>query len=150
MSSVDIQLRDAEFSDAELLLSWRNHISTRQASLTTAEIDLASHLTWLKASLAMPEQRRIWIAELSGEAVGSCRADKKANRWELSWTVAPTARGRGVAQAMLQALFVVFDQSFTAQVKTDNIASIKVAERSGFQCVGDIDGVLQFERNKVS
>ncbi|MEO9910948.1 MAG: GNAT family N-acetyltransferase [Lentilitoribacter sp.] len=150
MSSVDIQLRNAKFSDAELLLSWRNHVSTRQASLTTAEIDLASHLTWLEASLAMPEQRRLWIAELSDEAVGSCRADKKADTWELSWMVAPTARGRGVAQAMLQALFVVFDQSCSAQVKADNVASIKVAERSGFRCVGDIEGVLQFERDKAN
>ena len=93
---------------------------------------LESHFTWLKASLSNPEKRLLWIAEVDGIAVGSCRADRVGDAWELSWTIAPEARGKGFAHDMLSKLVSYFDEPLLAEVKADNIASIKVAERSGF------------------
>ncbi|MBR7887596.1 GNAT family N-acetyltransferase [Marinomonas sp. A79] len=128
-----VGLRLATISDAECLLAWRNDSATRSASHHQDEIRLVDHLAWLKASLARSDDRRIWIAEVAGVAVGTCRADKVEGAWELSWTVAPEARGKGIAHQMLSELVKQFDQQpLVAQVKVDNLASMKVAERAGF------------------
>ena len=127
-----VNLRPAEMKDAEKLFIWRNDPETRHASHNTDEVVLESHFTWLKASLSNPEQRLLWIAEVDGIAVGSCRADRVGDAWELSWTIAPEARGKGFAHDMLSKLVSYFDEPLLAEVKADNIASIKVAERSGF------------------
>lgn len=137
-----LSLRPVEMADADLLLLWRNDPETRQASHNSDEVMLESHLTWLEASLGFPEQRRLWIAEIDGVAVGTCRADRAENVWELSWTVAPDARGKGVAHQMLSKLVHYFDEPLAAQVKVGNIASIKVAERAGFALDKQEHGVL--------
>jgi len=127
-----VNLRPAEMKDAEKLFMWRNDPETRKASHNSDEVILESHLAWLDASLSNPSKRLLWIAEVSGVAIGTCRADRVENAWELSWTIAPEARGKGFANQMLSKLVCYFDEPLLAEVKADNIASIKVAERSGF------------------
>ena len=136
-----VNLRPAEMTDAECLLAWRNDPKTRQASHNSDEVILESHLAWLDASLSNPSKRLLWIAEVNGVAVGTCRADKVEDAWELSWTIAPEARGKGVAHQMLSKLVHSFDEPLVAQVKANNIASMKVAERVGF--------VLEKQENDV-
>ncbi|MEO9275377.1 GNAT family N-acetyltransferase [Marinomonas sp. 5E14-1] len=141
-----LNLRTATLADAKILLAWRNDPQTRAASHNTDEILLENHLAWLESSLKKPEQRRLWVAELDGNLVGTCRADKEDNGWELSWTVAPEARGQGVAHKMLSKLIDTFQQPLTAQVKKDNMASMKVAERLGFVIEKEESGVLFYRR----
>ena len=137
-----VNLRQATLADANNLLAWRNDIETRKASHNMDVVSLESHLTWLESSLNKPAQRRLWIAELNGVAVGSCRADKVDDAWELSWTIAPEARGKGLANQMLSVLLKSFDTPLLAQVKVGNIASMKVAERLGFVLEKEDRGVL--------
>jgi RimJ/RimL family protein N-acetyltransferase len=137
-----LSLRPVEMADADLLLLWRNDPETRQASHNSDEVMLESHLTWLNTSLSNPEQRLLWIAEVDGKAVGTCRADRAENVWELSWTIAPDARGKGVAHQMLSKLVHYFDEPLVAQVKAGNLASIKVAEYTGFVLDKQEHGVL--------
>lgn len=141
-----LSLRAATLQDAKTLLVWRNDPQTRVASHNTDEVRLEDHLAWLESSLKKPEQRRLWIAELDGKLVGTCRADKEDDGWELSWTVAPEARGQGVAHKMLLKLIETFQQPLTAQVKKDNMASMKVAERLGFVVEKEENGVLFYRR----
>lgn len=127
-----LNLRSAEMADAERLLEWRNDPTTREASHNQDVISLDVHIEWLSNSLNKPDQRQLWIAEIDGVAVGTCRADRVENAWELSWTVAPEVRGKGVAYQMLSKLVRSFDESLVAQIKADNFGSLKVAERVGF------------------
>ena len=127
-----VNLRPADMKDAETLFMWRNDPETRKASHNSDEVIFESHLVWLDASLSNPSKRLLWIAEVDGVAIGTCRADKVEDSWELSWTIAPEARGKGFAHQMLSKLVRYFDEPLLAEVKADNIASIKVAERSGF------------------
>ncbi len=143
MDMIDqIRLRPATMTDAYVLLAWRNDVETRQASHNMDEVSLENHLAWLKSSFSKPEKRRLWVAELNGVSVGTCRADKRDDAWELSWTVAPEARGQGVAFKMLSALIEDFREPLEAQVKVGNIPSIKVAERLGFVLEKEHGGVL--------
>jgi len=137
-----LSLRPVEMADADLLLLWRNDPDTRQASHNTDEVTLASHLVWLESSLSDLSKRRLWIAAVDGVAVGTCRADRMAGVWELSWTVAPEARGKGVAHRMLSKMVLYFEEPLVAQVKIGNMASIKVAERAGFVLDKQEQGVL--------
>ncbi|WP_137169149.1 GNAT family N-acetyltransferase [Marinomonas sp. FW-1] len=140
--AIPFRLRPAEMKDAEFLLAWRNDPATREASHNQDVIGLDDHIKWLSNSLNKPDLRLLWIAEMDGLAVGTCRADRLEYAWEVSWTVAPEARGKGIAHQMLSKLVHSFNEPLVAQVKPDNIASMKVAERAGFVLDKQENGVL--------
>jgi RimJ/RimL family protein N-acetyltransferase len=76
--------------------------------------------------------RRVWagrsrISSSQGRtAVGTFRIDGD----EISYTVAPDCRGMGACTAMLRQAHAMFGP-LRAEIKPENIASIKAAERAG-------------------
>ncbi|MBJ7538779.1 GNAT family N-acetyltransferase [Marinomonas transparens] len=144
-----ISLRPATMADAECLLAWRNDEGTRLSSHTSEMIEMADHLNWLRASLSR-EDRHLYIAEQNHQAVGTVRADLAAGKWTLSWTVAPEARGKGVAHQMLNGIIKELNSPLLAEVKVGNIASMKVAERAGFILEKEDGGVLFYGHTGVS
>jgi RimJ/RimL family protein N-acetyltransferase len=140
-----MRLRLATVADSELLLQWRNDPTTRGASHNSAHIALAEHRAWLEKTLRNPE-RRLYIAEEDGMPVGTARADLADGVWELSWTVAPTARGRGVGKRMVALLAQQIREPIRAEVKAGNTASARIAEQAGMTFDLEADGVLHFSR----
>lgn len=138
-----MKLRHAELADAEILLQWRNDKDTRHASHNSAPVSRESHLAWLKKVID-DQNWRLFIAEENGVAVGTVRAVLVEGAWELSWTVAPEARGRGMAKKMVALLDSQVFGKKIAQVKKENLASARIAESIGmvFEC--ERDGVLFF------
>ncbi|MCA9795568.1 MAG: GNAT family N-acetyltransferase [Candidatus Eremiobacteraeota bacterium] len=131
--NAEVTLRPAGLEDARLLLEWRNDPVTRSASHNGAPVGRAEHEAWLARSLADPG-RRLYVAETAGEPVGTVRADRLERGWELSWTVAPTARGRGVGTRAVQAALRARPGSpVWARVKVDNAASAAIARKAGMQ-----------------
>jgi RimJ/RimL family protein N-acetyltransferase len=135
-------LRPVTMDDARLLHTWRNDPETREASRNSNSVSWREHKVWLSAAIASPD-RVIHIACDAHKPVGVVRADR-ADGWELSWTVAPEARGRGIGQRMLQQFAAGFDGRLTAIIRKNNIASGKIAAAAGFVCVGPAD-VRDFE-----
>ncbi|GAA1029826.1 MULTISPECIES: GNAT family N-acetyltransferase [Amycolatopsis] len=129
--------RDATEADAELLLAWRNDPATRQASRSTGVIDLASHLRWLRGVLAAPG-RILLVLEEAGKPVGTVRFDDEGDgAWEVSITLAPESRGRGLSRPVLeageQALAARTDAvAVLAAVHEENAASAALFERAGY------------------
>ena len=142
-----IEVRDATTADAPLLRAWRNDPETRRASHNPAAVGEAEHTAWPAASLASPD-RLLLVAQSGDEPVGVVRADRDpgADTWELSWTVAPAARGRGVAKAMVRLLADRLPGPLRAEVRAGNTASIRVAEHAGLTLDREHDGVLHFRR----
>ncbi len=139
-----LRLRPARAADSALLLAWRNDPLTRAASVDTAEVALADHERWLAASLAN-EGRRLLVAEEHAQAVGSLRADRlPGGAWELSWTVAPHARGRGLGQRMVALLAQELEGPLVARVRAENIASRRIAEACGLVLFSSEGGLLEF------
>jgi len=128
----ELSLRRAKLSDAGLLLEWRNDPLTRRMSRNREAIDPAAHTSWLEALLRDPA-RQLYVAELGGIPVGTVRADLDQGVWELSWTVAPSHRARGIGARMLAALADLIDDPIRAEVKAGNAASIRIAERAGMR-----------------
>jgi RimJ/RimL family protein N-acetyltransferase len=140
-----LRLRPATAADAALLLAWRNDEATRLASHNTDPVRPGDHARWLDALLRSPA-RRLFIAEANGEPVGSVRADRDDDGacHELSWTVAPTARGRGFGVRMVRLLMAEVSGPVRAEVKPGNQASVRIAEAAGLAFEAERDGVFHF------
>lgn len=142
-------LRPAEQRDAIDLLDWRNDPATRANSRNTGEIALETHMGWLGRALA-DRDRRIWIAEQGGRKLGTVSATQ-ADRAEIevSITVAPEKRGRGVGAAMLRAAVaetarVWPDRPVRALIRAGNDASRRLFASCGFKAVDEDDGFLVY------
>jgi RimJ/RimL family protein N-acetyltransferase len=144
-----ITLRPATAEDADLLLGWRNDPATLAASHTTTAVSRDDHLAWLSRVLA-DGSRRLFIAEEDGRPVGTVRADKAGGVHTLSWTVAPDARRRGVAGRMVALFAGMIAEPLRADVKADNIASHRVAERAGMTVERRTDGIVYYRRPAVT
>ena len=134
----EVRLRPATIADAELLFVWRNDPLTRQQSIRTQPVEWESHLAWLAASLQNPD-RQLFIAEQAlpveqaTVVLGTVRADKMDEEYELSWTVAPEQRGNGWGRKMVAALI---DQlpagvAYQAVVLNTNPVSQRIAAGLG-------------------
>jgi RimJ/RimL family protein N-acetyltransferase len=88
--------------DAELLLSWRNDEETRRLSRHVDQIGLDEHLGWLASALDDPD-RLLALFLIDDEPAASVRYDHHPPEAEVSITVAPERRGRGVARLALHA-----------------------------------------------
>jgi RimJ/RimL family protein N-acetyltransferase len=144
----DLVLRRATIEDASLLLEWRNDRGTRNASHNTDEISRDDHLAWLERTLG-DTTRQLFIAEERGSPVGTVRVDLDNGIHELAWTVAPNARGRGVARRMVAQVAAGIAGPIRAEVKVGNLASRRVAEHAGMQLQSESDGVLHYARGMV-
>ena len=110
----EVAVRAATMADAELLWHWRNDPATRENSRSHEPVPLESHLAWLQASLARAD-RHLLVGEVAGQPVGTVRWDhESAGEWEVSITVAPDSRGRGVAAGLLAAGEVWLSREATA------------------------------------
>ena len=136
-------LRKVTLEDAELLLEWRNDLSTRNASHNTEKVSLEAHIDWLSRSL-QSESRKLFIYNKCGVPSGTVRADFENSVWELSWTVSPSQRGKGIAKEMVLELSNIVGPNLRAEVKKGNIASVRVAKFLGMRLEKEKDGVLFF------
>ncbi len=142
-------LRPVTMKDVDILLEWRNDKATREASHNTSLVAKEDHIAWLEKSLKNTN-RRLFIAEENDCPVGTARADFDDGVWELSWTVAPKSRGRGVAKRMVFMLAQQFVEPIRAEVKKDNKSSARIAEYVGMVLSREVDGVLHYSRDALS
>jgi RimJ/RimL family protein N-acetyltransferase len=132
-----VRAREATEADAELLLAWRNDPRTRQSSRSTAPVPPADHLSWLRGVLADPD-RLLLVADHEDAPVGTVRFDRREPRcWEVSITLAPESRGRGLAGAVLaEGERVLRDRHdvavVLATVHQDNAASAALFDHAGY------------------
>lgn len=143
--------REATADDAGLLLAWRNDPRTRQSSRSTAEISLDEHRAWLARVLADPD-RLLLVVEVDGDAVGTVRFDREDPGWEVSITLAPSARGKGLSSGVLaegeRALLERHNaQVVLAAVHEDNAASAALFARAGYaEAAPSVGGFRQLRK----
>lgn len=139
----EVTLRPAALCDSDVLLRWRNDPETRANSWNSAPVSDKEHRDWLVKTLANPE-RRLFIAELHGIPVGTARADFKEGGTELSWTVAPEHRAKGLGKAIVRAAVSSLPGKVTARIKSGNESSIRIAQSAGMSLVREADGIQEW------
>src|ERR1700735_3019917 len=98
-------------------------------------------------SFVGPIQCARQVKTILGGAVGTLRLDLLDGAWQMSWTVAPEHRGRGVGAAIVQlAVTRMTGERVFAEIKAANLASRRIAEKSGFRLRGKRDGMLVYWR----
>lgn len=140
-------LRPVTQADEALLLRWANDPATRAASRVHDPIVPADHHRWLERRLATPDDARLWIGEIDGVPIGVVRFERRtATAVEISITVAPDARGRGLARPLLDAGVAVARAAFgpmtiRADILPGNDASLRLFRGAGFTPVATRTGV---------
>ncbi len=143
-----MDFRNATIADADLLLRWRNDAATRANSVHGEIITIADHLRWLAATL-QNSKRKLLIAEEGGAPVGTVRIDVgDSGVQELSWTVAPEARGRGVGKAMVALAIVPLRGAIAAVVKAVNTPSLRIVQILGFTLHHERGELLEYRLQK--
>ncbi|PKQ06461.1 MAG: N-acetyltransferase [Alphaproteobacteria bacterium HGW-Alphaproteobacteria-12] len=148
-----MNFRRATILDARLLYDWRNDPATRENSISRDRVDYETHLAWLEQSLADPARRIFIVEDEAGVSVGTIRVDGrqdggegKVGAAELSWTVSPDCRGKGLGKAMLLGFVRLHDGAYTAQIKARNLQSMKIAGHAGFAVARSEGGIIYLKR----
>lgn len=140
-----MEIRRATMDDMLDVLAWRNDPVATAMSKTGA-VDEAQHRKWFPGAIGSPD-RVFLIVEDAGEKLGTIRFDRSDGGWTVSINMAGSARNKGIGQrALMRAIDVSGCSPLDAEIKADNLASIRIFERCGFRQVGARDGWLHFSR----
>ncbi len=131
-----VALRNATADDARLLLDWRNDTQTRQSSWSSEPVSQVDHARWMEKTLSSRE-RLLFVAQVDQKPVGQVRLDLLGSGLaEVSITVAPECRGKGLAAAMLRAAndaaLGAGVTTLRAQIKVGNEKSVRAFKAAGF------------------
>jgi RimJ/RimL family protein N-acetyltransferase len=136
-------------ADSILLLRWRNDPDTRGNSVNTAKVSLEEHTRWFHKLMTFDPQR-LSIAELDGLPVGVIRLDwnEEHDRCEISFTVAPEHRRKGIGYKIVQQqVDQVCEATAWARVKVANEGSRRIFERLGFRIIGQSEKMLLYAKD---
>ena len=140
-----MKLINAKIDDWKFLLDWRNDIETRKNSHNMELVEEANHKKWLNSILAN-ENRQLFIAIENEIPVGTVRADfdNTTDVFELSWTISPSYRGKGIGKEMVKLLADRLNAKIRAEIKKGNISSMRIAEFAGLTMKLEENGVLYY------
>jgi len=133
-----LAIRPATQQDEALLLEWANDPATRRNAFNPKPISPEEHRAWFRARLQNRDQCILYIAETApGIPFGQIRFDRRESEWEISYSLAPAFRGRGLGRPMLEAAIVELRRTWpgallVGQVKPENLASRKIFESLDF------------------
>ena len=135
-----LRLRPVVPSDREMILAWRNDHDAVRFSRSGRALSPIEHQAWFDARLDDPSTR-LWIGEVDGSAVGQVRVDVDEADGLVSVTVAPNARGQGIAGQLLTELDRVLMSDLqvihlVAEVHDGNEPSRRLFARAGFVATG--------------
>lgn len=113
-------------------------------------VGLEEHSEWFQNSLANPS-RKIFIGEILNKKIGICRFDQKnsKNCAEISINLNPAMRGKNLGYIFLKNSMLLYQEdkptNLLAEIRKDNIASIKIFEKCGFVVESSKDEFISYK-----
>lgn len=140
-------IRIATIDDMMLYYNWANDIQVRKNSYQSESINLEEHIKWFSSKVNAANYSFFMFENHLGIPVGQVRI-QVLNAFEsvIGISNAANFRGRGYASKMLvQATDEFFknhqDQTISAFIKLDNLASEKVFQKAGFI----LDKIMEYQ-----
>ena len=140
-----LKIRNAKEEDCKYLFDLRNHLLVRKASFNPNKIDYETHKRWFAKTFDNPNKKIFIALNKTPQKIGMVRFDKEENSAKISIAISPDMHGKGYGTKLLsqgcnkylkKELTVKF---ITAEIKKDNIASIKAFTKAGFTHWKDYD-----------
>lgn len=145
-----LYLRNASIEDLEITHDWANHPHTRQYAFNQRFISKEEHYEWFSGKIS--DQNCIYKLLISGdEPIGSIRFDINGNEGLISYLIAPYQKGKGLGKKLLELSVLSLEKERTdvnlikGLVKKENIASIKIFEKLGFNGAELDENILEFK-----
>jgi N-acetylneuraminate synthase len=139
--AIELRVRTAHEMDRSLLFEWANDRATRANSFAQHVIPWDEHCEWF-AGILCDAQRAIFIVETArGDPIGQVRFECQGDAAEVSLTLAPEWRNRGLAATAIRlatdrVLSTSGRSTAHAYVKPDNEASRRAFIRAGYTDLG--------------
>lgn len=138
ITNADIKLRTIEPDDIYKLFEWRNHPDIQSKSFNTNPILWVEHEKWFKAKINDPDTT-IFMAYCGENSIGSIRFENKDDAVKVSVMLNPSFIGKGFGTEIIRLAVKKFvsekksNKPIIAEIKKDNIASIKAFQKAGFK-----------------
>jgi spore coat polysaccharide biosynthesis predicted glycosyltransferase SpsG/ribosomal protein S18 acetylase RimI-like enzyme len=137
LTASTLTIRPATMADADRLLAWRNDRDTLRWSHGAQPVAEAVHRGWVHNSLTNPD--RVLLIVETDHPIGTVRFDRvEPGTWEVSITVAPADRGKGLAADVLmlgEAALLAREAPawIVANLHEDNVASATLFRHAGYE-----------------
>ena len=144
-----LSVRQALPEDVMDILRWRNDPYICAISRQKEPINEAVHRTWYSRALDDADRLMI-IGSLAGQKTGIVRFDRlQESLWEVSITITPEARGRGLGRRLLEmALECLHSVDASAEVlavaRLSNAPSVRLFLSLGFNRESDDGEFVRF------
>lgn len=126
-------LRYATIEDARDVFDWRNDPVTRENSFNKDELDLESHMLWFGKRLGR-ENTLMYIMMNKDKKVGNIRIDIEGTTGEISYMIAPDARGKGYGKKILALLEQTLSGSEAGEKITALSGSVLKGNKASCRC----------------
>lgn len=130
--------RSADENDTVDLFNWRNHPDVRKNSFNTNPILWEEHEKWFKKKLTS-SNTAIYMVCCDDKKIGAMRFEDKGEAVKVNVMLNPDFLGRGFGTELIKAGTEKFikerqpDKPIHAEIKKDNIASLKAFQKAGFE-----------------
>ena len=138
-------IRKIDTEDWDDLLIWRNDELTRKMSINGGIVKKEDHYSYMD-KMSKNNNREQFIFIHDNKKIGTIRIDKLNDEFvEFSYTINPKYRGNGYGSLMMK-LFL-FDKvgKYRCEIKPENISSIRMVEKNGFQYKYKKEEILVYE-----
>ena len=153
-----IRVRPATREDSNDVLVWRNDPVAIEMSISQSSVSDEEHARWFSDTLN--SERCVHLvgevkdADAQLRKIGVCRFDREPNnQWRVSINLNPAFRGQHLSETFLgQSIAFWKDQNrperieLVAEVREQNIASVIIFERNGFESMPASAGVRRLLR----
>lgn len=134
-----IIIRRGEINDSKRIWEIRNHPAIRRLSNSTGNILFKEHDAWFKNKYFRDGNNYLFVLESGrGKVIGYCRYDLREaeENYIISIAIDCDYHGKGLGYLLLKSSLgelPVENTFIAAEIKKNNIASIKIFEKSGFK-----------------
>ena len=117
---------------SDFIFSLKNKDYVRVQSLNKKKINFKHHKCWLKKTLKQPTNK-IYILKKGNKNLGYIRIEKNQSFRIVSWALLKQFQNKGIMTLNLTKTTSKKNIKYKAIIKKSNLASIKIATKSGFK-----------------